>query len=137
MKRLWRTLLIALLSTAAASSSDVTPPNEPATNQSAGAAVTSKDLLNSFSTFCVKSHTIYLHEALMQETLQERPEFAAWSLKASTSDAADVIIEIRLPFLTWEWNYNVIQRTTGAVLSSGKVKALEEHQAAPLLASEI
>src|SRR5262249_22803441 len=69
--------------------------------------------------------------------LQERPEFEAWGLKGNTVDAAEVIVEIRLPFLTWEWNYRMIQRTSGLLLGSGKVKALEEHQAAPLLAGEI
>lgn len=99
--------------------------------------VAANEILGRFKTFCVKSHTIYMHENLMLRTLQERPEFEAWELKGNAADAADLIIEIRLPFLTWEWNYRMIQRTSGQLLGSGKVKALEEHQAAPLLAAEI
>ena len=136
MEYVSRTLLIAALFTATVSWMDVTP-TKPATNHAAGNAENSTEILASFSTFCVQSHTIYMQQNLMLRTLQERSEFETWGLKDNTADAADVIIEIRLPFLTWEWNYKMIQRTSGQLLASGKVEALEQHQAASLLAAEI
>jgi hypothetical protein len=142
MKRVSTSIVIAAFFALATSAASGVPPRGAlltglSGDQSAGGPPAPSDLLASFRTFCVKSHTVYMHEGLMQRTLQERPEFVAWGLKGAAMDAADVIIEIRLPFLTWEWNYKIVNRTNGGLLGMGKVKALEEHQAAPLLAAEI
>jgi len=95
-------------------------------------------ILRRLETYYIKSGTIYLHRDVMQKALEQRPEFAAWNLKQSDDpDSADVAIEITLPSLSWEWNFKMVYRTTGQLLGTGKVKALEQHQAAPLLAAEI
>lgn len=137
MKRIFIAVLFAVLLAPTAPGRKVAPRPESPGDQSAEAALAAKGILGSFHTFCVKSYTIYMHENLITKTLQDRPEIEAWGLKASAVDAPDVIIEIRLPFLTWEWNYKIVDRRNGLPIGSGKVKALEEHQAAPLLAAEI
>ena len=94
--------------------------------------------LATFRTYFVDSDTIYMKAETLQGALERRPEFAAWGLQA-TSDRrkADVIIEVTLPFLTWEWNYKIKQGTSSTVLAAGKVKALTEGIAAPQLAAEM
>jgi len=94
--------------------------------------------LATFRTYFVNSDTIYMKAETLQGALEQRPEFAAWGVQA-TSDRqkADVIIEVTLPFLTWEWNYKIKRGTGSTVLATGKVKALTEGIAAPQLAAEM
>jgi len=95
-------------------------------------------ILQDFKSYYIKSDTIYLHREKLQKELQNRPEFPAWELTASEdSKAADVVITITLPFLTWEWNYRMVYQPTGAVLGTGKVSAAVEKTAAPQLAAMI
>jgi hypothetical protein len=50
---------------------------------------------------------------------------------------ADVYIDVTRPFLTFDWEFKVIDNRTGAVLGSGKAVAWDGHIAAPQLAIEI
>ncbi len=95
-------------------------------------------ILREFKSYYIRSDTIYLHRETLQQELQKRAEFPAWEL-AATDDAkaADVVITITLPFLTWEWNYRMVYRPTGTVLGSGKVSGPVEKTAAPQLAAMI
>jgi len=111
------------------------PPERPAPEQT---ALDPSEVLRTFQTYCVKSSTVYMKSDTMQETLQRRPEFAAWGLQAlGNPAAADVAIEINLPFLTWEWNYTMVHSATGAILAAGKVKAMIDRTAASSLAAQI
>lgn len=95
-------------------------------------------ILQEFKSYYIKSDTIYLHRETLQTELQKRGEFPAWELTATEdSKAADVVITITLPFLTWEWNYRMVYQATGAVLGTGKVSAAVEKTAAPQLAAMI
>lgn len=97
-----------------------------------------ENVLRSFRSYYVESNTIYLRRETLQKELQNRTEFPAWKLTATDdSKAADVIITIGLPFLTWEWNYRMIDQATGMVLGTGKVSAAVEKTAAPQLAASI
>ena len=116
-------MCLAFLAAAATPAGDPTEPVE---------------ILRSFQTYYVKSGTMYLHRDVMQKALEQRPEFAAWHLKPGDDPgSSDLIMEITLPFLSWEWNYKVVDRLTNHVVGTGKVKALEQHQASTLLAAEI
>lgn len=116
-------MCLALVAAAATPAKD---PTEPA------------EILRSFQTYYIKSGTMYLHRDVMQKALDQRPEFVAWHLKPGDDPgSADLIMEITLPFLSWEWNYKMVDRLTNHVAGTGKVKALEQHQAATLLAAEI
>ncbi len=93
------------------------------------------DVLQAFKSYSVKSDTIYMHRETLMKELQKRPEFSAWGLTAiEDPKAADVLIVVTLPFLTWEWNYRMVFQSTGAVLGTGKVSAAIESTAAPQLA---
>jgi hypothetical protein len=97
-----------------------------------------QDMMRGFRSYYVKSDTVYMHRETLQKELQNRPEFPAWELTATEdSKAADVVIAITLPFLTWEWNYRMVYQPTGAVLGTGKVSAAVEMTAAPQLAAMI
>ena len=94
--------------------------------------------LRTFRTYFVKSGTIYMKAETLKEALERRPEFAAWGVRAvGDLQKADVIIEVTLPFLTWEWNYKMTQSSGGAALVTGKVKALTEDITAPQLAAQM
>ena len=88
-------------------------------------------ILREFKSYYIRSDTIYLHRETLQKELRDRPEFPAWGLTATEdSNAADVVITITLPFLTWEWNYRMVYQPTGTVLGTGKVSAAVEKTAA-------
>jgi hypothetical protein len=100
--------------------------------------IDAEHILREFKSYYVRSDTIYLHRETLQKELQNRPEFPAWELTATEdSKAADVVITITLPFLTWEWNYRIVSQPTGTVLGTGKVSAAVEKTAAPQLATMI
>ena len=95
-----------------------------------------EDMLRGFKSYYIKSDTIYLHPETLQKELQGRKEFPAWGLTPiEDSKAADVLITITLPFLTWEWNYRMVYQPTGTVLGTGKVSAAVEKTAVPQLAA--
>ena len=95
-------------------------------------------ILQEFKSYYIKSDTIYLHQDTLLKELQKRGEFSAWELTATEdSKAAEVVVTITLPFLTWEWNYRMVYQPTGMVLGSGKVSAAVEKTAAPQLAAMI
>jgi hypothetical protein len=97
-----------------------------------------RDILRGFKSYYIKSDTIYLHRDTLLKELQERGEFSAWGLTpVEDSKAADVVITITLPFLTWEWNYRIVHQPTGTELGKGKVSAAVEKTAAPQLAAMI
>jgi hypothetical protein len=146
MKFLASTLLVLLFVTV-----ESTPGQESAPDHRALASTTSglektpaaqnsgpQDILRGFKSYYIKSDTIYLHRETLQKELQNRPEFSAWELTATEdSKAADVVITITLPFLTWEWNYRMAYQQTGTVLGTGKVSAAVEKTVAPQLAAVI
>ena len=99
---------------------------------------TPEDILRGFKSYYIKSDTIYMHPETLQKELQDRKQFPAWGLTPiEDSKAADVLITITLPFLTWEWNYRMVYQPTGTVLGAGKVSAAVEKTAAPQLAAMI
>jgi hypothetical protein len=96
------------------------------------------EILRGFKSYYIKSDTIYMHGETLQKELQKRGEFSAWELTAKEdSKAADVVITITLPFLTWDWNYRIVYQPTGTELGTGKVSAAVEKTAAPQLAAVI
>ncbi len=104
----------------------------------ASAGAPPADVLRQCKSLFVRSTTVYMNETLLRSALQERPEFAAWGLKlSSTPDSAEVIIEVARPVFTFDWTYKVTERRSGTVLLSGKVVAWDGPSAAPKLAANI
>ena len=112
-------------------------PQPPATSQDT-TQQSHADILRDFKSYYIKSDTIYMHRETLLKELQTRWECALWELTPTeNAKAADVVITITLPFLTWEWNYQMVYQPTGAELGSGKVSAAVEKTAAPQLAAMI
>ncbi len=95
-------------------------------------------VLRTCKTIFVESHTIYLKGNLLQDALYTRPEIRDWGIRVVDDRAsADVYIDVTRPFLTFDWEFKVIDNRTGAVLGTGKAVAWDGHIAAPQLAIEI
>jgi hypothetical protein len=74
----------------------------------------------------------------MRIALEQQPEFSIWNLAvANTQESAEVTIEVTRPFMTFDWQYNMIHQKTGIVLGSGKVVAWDGKAAAPKIAADI
>ena len=94
-------------------------------------------VLQTFHKYFVKSGTIYLKSETLQHALESRREVKTWGLEAvDKSEKADVIVDVTLPFLTWEWKYQIVD-ISGHVLAGGKTKALTGDIAAPQIAESI
>jgi len=95
-------------------------------------------VLRTCKTIFVESHTIYLKGNLLQDALYTRPEIRDWGIRVvDDRPSADVYIDVTRPFLTFDWEFKVIDNRSGAVLGTGKAVAWDGHIAAPQLAIEI
>ena len=50
---------------------------------------------------------------------------------------ADLVIEVRLPALTWMWSYTIIHRQSNTTLASGKERGLTDDSVSPRLAKNL
>jgi hypothetical protein len=105
------------------------------------AAKSPRSLLASARTVFVSSETSYFEPVQLQNALRKRSEFEAWEMAIidgwGKRDIADVIIEVDRPLFTFHFTYKVTDRSTGMLLTSGKVTAFDGNAAAPLLAERI
>ncbi|HEV8525762.1 MAG TPA: hypothetical protein VGQ71_14805, partial [Terriglobales bacterium] len=96
------------------------------------------EVRRSFRTVFVNSETVYLKSEHLQNALRQQPEFAQWGMQVSLDRAAaDVVLEVHRPFLTFDWTYDLIDRRSGEKLVSGTVVASEGHRAALRIAEEL
>jgi hypothetical protein len=98
-------------------------------------------LLAGARTVFVSSNTSYFEPVQLQNALRKRSEFEAWEMAIIDAwdkrDIADAFIEVDRPVLTFIFTYKVTDRSTGMLLTSGKVTAFDGNAAAPLLAERI
>ena len=96
------------------------------------------ELLRTSRTIFVESHTIWMKGNLLQDALYVRPELREWGIKiVDDRNTADIYIDVTRPFLTYDWEYKMIDLRTGTVLGAGKVIAIDGAAAAQRLAAEI
>jgi hypothetical protein len=96
------------------------------------------ELMRAAKTIFIRSKTVYLNPASLERELVRQPEFGTLGLKIVRSEKeADLVIEINLPFLTWNWNYTLTHAQAGTPLVSGKVRELTASLAAPKLAASL
>ncbi|MBK6796411.1 MAG: hypothetical protein IPG76_06360 [Acidobacteria bacterium] len=89
-------------------------------------------------TIYIRPKTVYLSGTLLEEELIKLPEFKALGLTITKDiNQADIVVEVTLPFLTWNWNYILKHRTTNTVLSTGNRKGATDNSASPKLAADI
>ncbi len=96
------------------------------------------ELLRTCRAIMVESHTIWMKGNLLQDALHIRPELRDWGIRiVDDRAAADLYIDITRPFLTYDWVYKMIDPSTGTVVGTGKVLAIDGSAAAQRLAQEI
>ena len=105
------------------------------------AARSPRALLGSARTMFVSSNTSYFEPVQLQNSLRKRPEAEELGLSIIDAwdkrDVADMLVEVDRPIFTFIFTYKVTDRTTGILLTSGKVTAFDGNAAAPLLAERI
>ncbi len=113
----------------------------PAASSGERVAASSRDpaeVLRTFTTIFVESHTIWMKGSLLQDALYIRPELREWGIKVvDDRNSADVYVDVTRPFLTWDWVYKMIGTRTGVVLGTGRITALDGQAAAPRIAMEV
>ena len=92
-------------------------------------------------TIFVHSGTSYFEPIQLQNALRKRSEFEAWELAIidtwEKGKMADIFIEIDRPLFTFTFTYKITDRSTGVLLTTGKITAVDGNVAAPLLTSRI
>ncbi len=89
-------------------------------------------------TIFIRSKTVYLKPNQLEAALLKRPDFQAgeWRIIRNEKEA-DLVLEISLPFLSWNWTFEITQRTTAALLAAGKVREATAGVAVPRLVDEV
>lgn len=88
-------------------------------------------------TIFIRSKTVYLKPNQLEAALLKHPDFHAgeWRILRNEREA-DLVMEISLPFLSWNWTFELTQRSSGALLGAGKVREATAGTAVPRLVEE-
>ncbi|MGE0131080.1 MAG: caspase domain-containing protein [Blastocatellales bacterium] len=96
------------------------------------------ELVRSSKTILIHPKTGWFNADVLKAELSKLPEFQVLNLKiVNDANEADLVIEVRLPPLTWMWNYTIIHRSSNKLLASGKVRGLTDGTISPRLAKEL
>jgi len=110
----------------------------PVSADASASPVTAADVLQNFKTIYVESHTIWMKGNLLQDALFVRPEISQWGIRiVNDRPSAEIYVDVTRPFLTYNWNFKMVNTRTGTVLRTGKVTAIDGPAAAQRLALEI
>ena len=105
------------------------------------AAKSPRSLLAHARTIFVSSDTSYFEPVQLQNALRKRSEFEVWEMAIidgwDKRNIADMIVEVDRPLFTFTFTYKITDRSTGILLTSGKITAFDGDAAAPLLAERI
>lgn len=100
-----------------------------------------RTLLSRARTIYIYSDTSFFEEVQLQNALRKRDEMDLWQMAIvdgyDKRSVADIWIEVDRPLFTYDFTYQVIHRSTGVVLATGKVTAFDGNAAAPKLAQRI
>jgi len=100
-----------------------------------------KALLSRARVLYMWSNTEYFETVQLQNALRKRSEVDTWQLAMidgwDKRANADTEIEIDRPLFTFTFTYKIINRSTGILLATGKVNAIDGNAAAPMLAERI
>jgi hypothetical protein len=100
-----------------------------------------KTLLSRARTVFISSNTSYFEPVQLQNALRKRSEFDAWQMAIldgwDKQSIANVLVEVDRPVFTFTFIYKITDRSTGIILSTGKVTAFDGNAAAPALAKKI
>ncbi|MBS1791237.1 MAG: caspase family protein [Acidobacteria bacterium] len=99
---------------------------------------TPSELIRNSKTIQVRSRSVYMNKAILEAELRKVPEFQYLKLTfVEEGKEPDLVIEIKLPVLTWNWNYTVTHRTSNTILVSGKMRGLTDDSVSPNLAKAL
>jgi hypothetical protein len=90
-------------------------------------------------TIHVRSKTTFLRNTkLLEDELLKQPDFQTMGLTI-TGDIkeADLVVDVNLPFLTWNWIYVVTHQATNIQLAKGNIRELTAGIASPKLAKDL
>lgn len=89
-------------------------------------------------TIFIRSKTVYLKPNQLEAALLKYSDFQAgeWRIIRNEKDA-DLALEISLPFLSWNWTFEITQRTNAVLLGAGKVREATAGTAVPRLVDEV
>lgn len=100
-----------------------------------------KTLLSRAQVLFMWSNTEYFEAVQLQNALRKRSEIDTWQLAIidgwDKREIADTEIEIDRPLFTFTFTYKIKNRSSGILLATGKVNAIDGNAAAPMLAERI
>ena len=104
-------------------------------------ATSPRALLARGRTIFVSACTSYFEPVQLHNALLKRSDFEALEMAiidgSDKRNIADLFIEVDRPLFTFTFTYKVTDRSTGMLVTSGKVTAWDGNEAAPLLAGRI
>jgi len=105
------------------------------------AATNPKTILHRARTLFISSDTKFFEEVQLQNALRNHADMERLQLAIvdgwAKRDVADIFIEIDRPLFTYTFTYEMLDRSTGIILATGKVTAFDSNEAAPMLAEKI
>ncbi|HVP42155.1 MAG TPA: hypothetical protein VMS96_01915 [Terriglobales bacterium] len=89
-------------------------------------------------TIAAESRTVYLKSEVLARELANMPALSQSGYKlVSDPKTADFILVVTRPFLTYDWEYQITDRVTGARVGGGMASAHKGEEAASLLAADV
>ena len=96
---------------------------------------TPSELIRNSKTIQVRDYTVWMKEEVLEAELRKAPGFQNLNLTfVEKGKEPDLLIEVKLPVLTWNWNYSVTHRPSNTVLCSGKKRGATDSSVSPELA---
>jgi len=82
-------------------------------------------LMRTARVILVRSHTTFVNDKEVEDSLRKRKEFRAWGMSITRSDAdADLIIEIERKAFSRRFTFSVLEPRTLLVVTSGKTRSV-------------
>ena len=82
-------------------------------------------LMRTARVILVRSHTAFVSDKEVEDSLRKRKEFRAWGMSITRSDAdADLIIEIERKAFSRRFTFSVLEPRTLLVVTSGKTRSV-------------
>ncbi len=104
-------------------------------------ATSPKALLSKARIVHINSRTTYFEEVQLENALRKHSEIDQWQIAMidgyQRRDLADTDIEIDRPFFTFTYTYKITNHSTGIILATGKLDAIDSNAAASMLADRI
>ena len=93
---------------------------------------------NAPRTLFIRSKTVYLKPPQLETILLKDPDFQALNWRVVRNEKeADVIAEVTLPFLTWQWTVELTHPATSTLLGSAQVRETVARNAIAKLAPQL